>query len=177
MTGLLLKSDPRLKSRCREVNGADVSSLAAIVDGMLEVMYKCEGVGIAAPQVGHTIRLIVVDPSSGEYIRACRVMCNPVILEASKERSLIPEGCLSLPGEIYNVMRSNSVKVRYQDVTGASIEVELHDSEARIFLHEYDHLDGVLINDVGTRATLRHREDPKVPTQSAHQGVPRRDPG
>jgi len=126
---------------------------------MLDDMYTHEGVGLAASQIGKNIRLVVVDPTAGENGSALRVMLNPIILSRSPETDVRPEGCLSLPGEIYNVRRPLMVKVRYLDKQFNAVEADLFDMEARIFLHEHDHLSGILISDVGTRATFRLRED------------------
>jgi peptide deformylase len=126
---------------------------------MLEEMYSHEGVGLAAPQVGKSVRLVLVDVSSGESKSALRVMINPVVTSMSPETDVRPEGCLSLPGELFHVRRSLSVKVRYLNPRLSTVEDELFDMEARIFLHELDHLSGILISDIGTRATFRPRED------------------
>lgn len=125
----------------------------------MDVMYTHEGVGIAAPQVGKNLRIILVDPSAGENKSALRVMINPVAVSMSSETDVRPEGCLSVPREIYNVKRSLAVKVRYLTPRLNVVEAELYDMEARICLHEMDHLSGVLISDIGTRATFRPRED------------------
>ena len=126
---------------------------------MVDNMYTHEGVGLAAPQIGRNIRLVVIDPTAGENTKAMRVMINPIILQTSLEVDVRPEGCLSLPGEIFNVKRSIAAKVKYLDARFNVVEADLFDMEARIFLHELDHLSGILISDIGTRATFRTRED------------------
>lgn len=130
---------------------SDHAELPSFIATMLDVMYSHEGVGLAAPQAGRNVRVILVDASAGANKKALRVMVNPVVLTASTEHDVRPEGCLSLPGRVYHVKRPLSVKVRYLDASLASVEATLFDMEARIFLHELDHLSGVLISDVGTR--------------------------
>lgn len=160
MIGLVLKPDPRLKKQSIEVDSRQsAADVRALVDAMLDVMYSNEGVGLAAPQVGSNVRVIVVDPSNGEVDNACRVMVNPVLVEPSPTKEVYIEGCLSIPGELYYVERPVSALVRWQDIEGKTHQIWLHDAEARIFLHELDHLSGVLISDIGTRATFKPCED------------------
>ena len=138
---------------------ADRDSLPSLVDQMLDDMYSNGGVGLAAPQAGRNVRLALVDPFAGERAAALRVMVNPVVLRRSVEDDVRPEGCLSLPGEVFNVRRPLMTRVKYLDVNFRVVEADLFDMEARIFLHENDHLMGVLISDIGTRATFRPCED------------------
>lgn len=159
MIRLVRHPDPRLKQPCREVSLSEQGELRAFVDGMLDVMYTNEGVGLAAPQVGWNVRVIIIDPSNGEDDKACRVMINPVLVNVSPANEECMEGCLSLPGELYNVERPCFALARWQDLEGKNQESWFSGPEARIFLHELDHLLGKLISDVGTRATLKHRED------------------
>lgn len=156
---IVLRPDPRLKQPCREVVAADHAELPSLVDKMLDAMYTHEGVGLAAPQVGKNVRLVLVDVSSGQSKSALRVMINPVVVSMSPETDVRPEGCLSVPGELFHVRRSLALKVRYLNPRLNVVETELFDMEARIFLHELDHLSGILISDIGTRATFRPRED------------------
>lgn len=138
---------------------SDHAELPALVEKMLDAMYMHEGVGLAAPQIGKNVRLVLVDPSAGDNKTALRVMINPVVVSMSPETDVRPEGCLSLPGELFHVRRSLALKVRYLNARLNVVEAELYDMEARIFLHELDHLSGILISDIGTRATFRPRED------------------
>ena len=155
----MLRPDPRLKQPCRDVTSPERSELRAFVDRMVDIMYTDGGVGLAAPQVGWNIRVMIVDPSNGEVDIACRMMVNPVLKSVSLERDVCLEGCLSLPREFYNVERPVSAFASWQDLDGKEHESLLIGIEARIFLHELDHLNGILISDIGTRATFRHRED------------------
>lgn len=138
---------------------SDHALLPSFIEQMLDDMYANEGVGLAAPQAGRNIRLILVDPSAGDSKDALRIMINPVVLHQSADVDVRPEGCLSLPGEIFNVKRSLMAKVKYLNARLKVVEADLFDMEARIFLHELDHLSGILISDIGTRATFRPRED------------------
>lgn len=150
-----------VSSRSVELPTVDIES---IVDHMLVTMYENAGVGLAAPQIGLNIRMFVYDLSSGECAKSYNVIINPEIISSSKDKESAVEGCLSLPGQKFMVKRSNNVEVRYIDVDGKTVQKHLHGFEARVFLHELDHLDGVLIRDLGTRATIRDREDKKIRT-------------
>ncbi len=110
-------------------------------------MYKYDGVGLAAPQVGMNERMLVFncdyfieDPAQrqGEI-----VMCNPEILEFSDHASVCEEGCLSFPEIHVDIARPEAVLVRYQDLEGRLVEAELDDVAARVFQHEFDHLNQV----------------------------------
>lgn len=108
------------------------------------------GVGIAAPQLGINRRMIVIDCSLARH--PCRhhgllQMANPVIAWHAEEKVLGREGCLSVPEWVGMVRRSRSVRVRFQDISGVSCEIEATGFEARVIQHEIDHLDGVLFID------------------------------
>ncbi len=135
--GLLMRAypDPALIKKCAPVDVID-SSLESIINDMRHLMKSLNGVGIAAPQVGILKRFFI----SGE-----KVIINPIIEETSKDRSTQSEGCLSIPGAFGNVTRPNSIKVRYYDLEGEEVNELLSGMEARIFQHEYDHLEGMLI--------------------------------
>lgn len=109
---------------------------------MIETMYHYDGVGLAAPQVGISQRFFVMDVGNGPV-----AVINPEILEASPETEIAEEGCLSFPEIFVEIERSKRVKVRYQNVRGEFVEEELEGYPARVFQHEFDHLNGVLIID------------------------------
>lgn len=146
--------DPVLKSEAEEID-QDYEGLDKLISDMWETMYEADGVGLAAPQVGLSIRMFVADGSpfgEGEdgdpdCLNFKRVMINPVIFESSEETSVMEEGCLSIPGIREKVIRPVSIKIEYYNEKWDLIEEELHGIAARIVQHEYDHLDGVMIPD------------------------------
>jgi len=117
--------------------------LRKLTDDMFETMYAARGVGLAAPQIGISLRLAVVDVSSGKNAEARIVLANPQIIHAEGEQRE-EEGCLSLPSFRGNVLRPMYVTVRAQDATGQTFEMRGEQLLARAFCHEMDHLDGVL---------------------------------
>ncbi|GAB4240349.1 MAG: peptide deformylase [Acidobacteriota bacterium] len=137
--------DPRLKERCKPVTKFD-GELRQLAADMLETMYAAPGVGLAAPQVGETVRLIVVDVSAGEEPDRHLVLVNPELVEQQGTQKG-EEGCLSIPGVTGVVERPARVLVRAQDLDGKPFEVEGEELMARILCHEIDHLDGILYLD------------------------------
>jgi peptide deformylase len=117
------------------------------MDDMLETMYGSIGIGLAAPQVGVSQRIIVVDCArDGEKARPLRI-ANPEILWRSAETTVANEGCLSLPEHYADVTRPAKVRVRYLDYHNESRELEASGLLATCIQHEIDHLDGVLFVD------------------------------
>ncbi len=141
------EGDPLLRKRSREVTEFN-EKLWVLIDDMFDTMYKEEGCGLAAPQVGILRRVIVVD--CGEKIE----MINPEILSRSGEVGM-NEGCLSVPGRSGYVLRSEKIKVAYQTRHGEKKVKSFRDFEARALQHEIDHLNGILYIDKATEA----RED------------------
>ena len=126
--------------------------IKTLVDDMFETMYNAEGVGLAAPQVGRLIRLIVMDASAfaeddpvAEGFK--RVVINPEVVEFSEEECSFNEGCLSLPKLYQDVRRPAKVRVKYLDENFKEQDEWLEATPARIIQHEMDHLDGVLFVD------------------------------
>lgn len=113
---------------------------------MAFTMKSAPGVGLAAPQVGHSLRLIVIDPSAGENEKELKVLINPRIVERFGEEEC-EEGCLSVPGYTLTISRNTAVMLEALDIEGREIRLELRDYPARIVQHEIDHLDGILIVD------------------------------
>lgn len=146
--------DPVLRKEAQDVEEG-MDGLDALIGNMWETMYRAEGVGLAAPQVGQSLRLFVVDGSPfGEgdngdpgCVDFKRVMINPVLFEESEEQCDMEEGCLSIPGVREPVTRPVSVKVEYYDEHWVLREEALSGIAARIVQHENDHLDGVMIPD------------------------------
>lgn len=137
--------DSRLKQRCEPVREFD-GELRRLATDLLETMYAAPGVGLAAPQVGETVRLIVVDASGGEQPDRHLVLVNPELVEQQGVQKG-EEGCLSIPGVTAVVERPLRVRVRAQDLDGNPFEVEGEELLARILCHEIDHLDGILYLD------------------------------
>jgi peptide deformylase len=117
--------------------------LDTIAHDMIETMYAAPGVGLAAPQIGLGIRLMVIDITVGEDPEQVIVMANPVMLEQEGEQHE-EEGCLSVPGYSGVVSRPDWVKVRGQDLKGKEVTLEGTGLLARALCHEMDHLDGKL---------------------------------
>ena len=146
--------DSLLKAEAEEIE-KDYPGLKKLIADMWETMYEAKGVGLAAPQIGESIRMFVADGSpfgEGEdgdpdCLDFKRVMINPVIFESSKETSTMEEGCLSIPGIREEVERPVSIKIEYFDEKWELVEEELSGIAARIVQHEYDHLDGIMIPD------------------------------
>ena len=139
--------DPRLKRVSVPV--AEVTpEIRQLAADMIEVMYDEPGIGLAAPQVGEAVRLVVMDTEwSGEGAeKSPRVMLNPEILSREGEITW-NEGCLSVPDFNADVVRSAKVRVRYQDLDGGAHEEEATELRAVCFQHEIDHLDGTLFID------------------------------
>jgi peptide deformylase len=132
--------DPVLKQRAREVEELD-APLARLVNTMYETMYEAVGLGLAAPQVGVQKRLFTYDVGDGPT-----VLVNPEIVETVGEWSY-EEGCLSVPGLSFDIVRPQRVTVQALDLDGKEVVVEDDDLLGRVLLHEIDHLDGLLLLD------------------------------
>ena len=143
---------PVLRTRARKVNRFG-PQLKTLVDDMVETMRAAPGVGLAAPQVGITERVIVIEmsedpevPGSGKLY----AVVNPEIVKASRDEILGEEGCLSIPNLVGDVWRAEWVTVKGQDVNGEPVRIRATEWLARIFQHEIDHLNGQLFIDVAT---------------------------
>jgi len=143
---ILLAPDPLLRRVARPVGPADADAVRALIPRMLATMYAAPGIGLAAPQVGVSLRLAVIDLQQ-EDRRAPMVLVNPEIVAASPETEPREEGCLSLPGQYADVVRPRAVTVRYLDERGERREIAAEGLLARCVQHEIDHLDGVLFVD------------------------------
>ena len=120
--------------------------LQRLVDDMVETMYDAPGIGLAAPQVGVSQRLIVIDLSSGTEEDELLVLVNPEIVSTEGEVES-EEGCLSLPGLTLKMCRSERVVVRGRDRHGEGVEIEIEGLLARALQHEIDHINGILLID------------------------------
>jgi len=134
--------DPVLEREADPVTEFD-DALETLVADMFESMYVAHGVGLAAPQIGLSKRLAVIDITSGEDPSQKLVLCNPEIVH-TEGRQTHDEGCLSLPGFRAPVTRAKKVTVRAQDIKGQPFEMIGEELLARAFLHETDHLNGRL---------------------------------
>jgi peptide deformylase len=130
----------RQKAEKVETINEDIAELAS---QMLEIVKRDKGIGLAAPQIGIMKRMFVV------YIQDDfeRIFINPSILETSQETAKLEEGCLSVPGVYADVVRSETVKVQAWNEKGKPFTLEASGLLARVILHEYDHLEGVLFLD------------------------------
>ena len=135
-----------LRKKARPVE-AVTDEVRAVAQRMIELMHEARGVGLAAPQVGLDWRMFVADPTGGDDPAASRVFINPVLSEPSRETHTREEGCLSLPGVNGDITRPLGITVRALDEQGQPFELTSNDLSARIWQHETDHLDGVLIID------------------------------
>ena len=134
-----LFGDPVLTQRSAEVTEID-GSLSRLVEDMLETMYEAHGLGLAAPQVGVQKRLFVYQMEDRDPV----AIVNPVIAESRGEWEF-DEGCLSIPGLYFPILRPKEIHLTGWDLDGNEISIEADELEARCFQHELDHLDGRLL--------------------------------
>jgi peptide deformylase len=153
--------DPFLRLKAKQVTSFD-KDFQMLVDNMFETMREAPGVGLAAPQIGESLRLVVVEYTDDEHEEAKPkrfVLVNPELVETSEETEIATEACLSLPGLAGEVERHYTVKLKAQNRFGKPIKVKAEDWLARIFQHEIDHLDGVLYTDRATRVFQPSQEE------------------
>jgi peptide deformylase len=141
--------DPVLKMKAKPLapDTLDVKQLAA---DMFETMYEANGVGLAAPQVGKSVRLFVIDaePMDEDNLKGFKhVFINPELVAEEGEAWDYEEGCLSIPSIRAPVSRASTIRLRYQDLDWKQHEQEFSGLAARVIQHEYDHLEGVLFTD------------------------------
>ena len=144
--------DPILKKKASKVEKVD-DELRRFLDDMLETMYASVGVGLAAPQVGVSKRILVIDDEQEEDENGNRVkgnpkyFINPEIIWKSEEKVCGEEGCLSVPGQRAEVERFEKIRVHYLDYNGKEQEILADEFLAIVLQHEMDHLDGILYID------------------------------
>lgn len=158
--------DPVLKKVAKDIEPGH-SGLEQLIADMFETMYEANGVGLAAPQIGQSLRLFVVDaspfaedengqPTEEAHLKDFKkVFINPYIVEEEGEEWGFEEGCLSIPGIREEVYRAERIVLQYQDEHFKEYEEEFSGFAARVIQHEHDHLDGVLFTD--HLAPLRQR--------------------
>lgn len=150
---IVFTPDPVLRRKARKITNVD-KDLQTLIDDMIETLRAAPGVGLAAPQVGVSERLIVVEYGSEEDENAPKklfVVINPEIVEASDEKVLGIEACLSIPQMAGEVDRHQKIVVKGYNRHGKAIKIKTNGWLARIFQHEIDHLEGVLYTDRATR--------------------------
>ena len=136
--------DPVLRSNTRKVEKISDKTWD-LLDNMAETMYAAPGIGLAAPQVGVLLKIIVVDVDDDE--NGLIELINPEILSYSEEKEIIEEGCLSVPDQTADVIRASQIRVKALDREGKEFEFSAKDLLARAIQHEIDHLNGVLFID------------------------------
>ena len=134
-------------------------NLKILIKNMWETMYQAQGVGLAAPQIGESVRLFIVDTypfSDNENLSIDernflkgfkKVFINPEIIGENGKECFFNEGCLSIPGIREDVKRRGSITIKFQDLNGTLITESLSGIEARVVQHEYDHIEGILFTD------------------------------
>ncbi len=143
---ILVAPDPRLKTKAKTVEKVD-GEIRRLMDDMLETMYNARGIGLAAPQVGVSRRVIVIDVAGEDEDPNPIRMANPEIVWASEEEELREEGCLSLPEQYAEVVRPVEVKIRYLDYQNEIREIDADGLLGLCIQHEMDHLEGTLFVD------------------------------
>ncbi len=141
MNKIKIYPDPILRQKAAPVD-IITKEILQISHEMVDTMYSYEGIGLAAPQIGISKQIIIVDYGEGPLI-----LFNPEIIEMSKEQDEIEEGCLSLPDITVPVLRPIKIKVRFTDENNKISEINVENLAAKVFQHEIDHLNGILIID------------------------------
>jgi peptide deformylase len=147
---ILTIPDSVLRKQAKAIERVD-DELRKLMDDMLATMYDAPGIGLAAPQIGISRRLIVMDPAKEDAPSTPLVMVNPEILERSAELRLHEEGCLSIPDFTAEIERPARTRVSYLDRAGKQQEMELEGIWSTLVQHEIDHLNGVLFIDYLSR--------------------------
>lgn len=153
---IVLYGDPVLREKAKPVEKID-RNIKNLVADMIATLKHANGLGLAAPQVGESVRIFIIDISALELTESVRVFINPEILETSGE-VLMEEGCLSFPGIFQKVTRPERALVRATDLDGKQFTLNTSGMLARAILHEFDHLEGKLFIDYITplsRALLK----------------------
>ncbi|GHN00728.1 peptide deformylase [Cytophagales bacterium WSM2-2] len=146
---IVMYGDPVLRKKAKDIEKGE--NIKELVNDMFETMHGAHGIGLAAPQIGKSIRLFVVDGTTLEDEPDLKdfkkVFVNPVILEEEGEPWAFEEGCLSIPNIREEVERPEKLRIKYFDENWNAFEEEFDDMKARIIQHEYDHIEGKLFID------------------------------
>lgn len=146
---IVLYGDPVLKKKAVDVEMND-ENVKEFINSLFETMYAAQGVGLAAPQVGESLRIFVIDTTpmeENEEDGLKQAFINPEILEQEGEPWAFEEGCLSIPGIREDVDRKPKIRMKYFDEHWNLFEKEFDDLKARVIQHEYDHIEGKLFTD------------------------------
>ncbi len=143
---ILIAPNASLRTKARPVAEADAGTVKALAPRMFKAMYAAPGIGLAAPQVGVGLRLVVIDLMPGNEPNPVTLV-NPKVVAVSDEWATREEGCLSVPNQYAELSRPARVTVRYHDLQGAQQQIEADGLLAACLQHELDHLDGVLFVD------------------------------
>ncbi|TAF32498.1 MAG: peptide deformylase [Cytophagales bacterium] len=149
---IVLFGSPVLRQKAQVISPETHPNLQELVASMYETMYHCDGVGLAAPQIGLSIRLFVIDTGSASdeenrEIPLKKAFVNAEILVEEGKESIFKEGCLSIPNIREDVMRKPTIRIRYQDENWQTHEETFTGFIARVIQHEYDHIEGLLFTD------------------------------
>lgn len=136
--------NPILTKKGKKVEDIENKSIQVLIDQMVETLYSTNGVGLAAPQVGQSMQLFVMDTKPNNDKTEAKVVINPEITEKSQDLEADFDACLSVPGYVAITKRPKKIKVKYTDRDGQEVEEELESFEARVFQHEFDHLQGIV---------------------------------
>ncbi|MBL3657083.1 peptide deformylase [Fulvivirga sediminis] len=146
---IVVYGDPVLKKKAEDIKKGEID-VKTLSEDMFETMNAASGIGIAAPQIGKSIRMFVVDgtPIEDEDMEGFKkVFINPQMIEETGEAWAFEEGCLSIPNVREEVSRNAKIKIKYFDENWVEHEDEFDGMKARIIQHEYDHIEGVLFTD------------------------------
>lgn len=179
---ILVAGQPVLRQKSKRVKSFG-SSIESLVTDMLDTMRAADGLGLAAPQIGMPLRVIVIETPAkrdeeGNEVKAAQtyVYCNPEIIAVSGEEE-DEEGCLSVPGYVGAVKRATNLTIKGQDAKGRNVRTKAEGLLARAFQHETDHLDGILFIDRVDSPEKLRRVEPKVDDSPEVQAPRDEEPG
>jgi len=142
---ILIYPEKRLRKKSQTVEKIN-KKIQKLLDDLADTMYNAPGVGLAAPQIGENVRVLVVDISTKEEEKSLMELINPAITDSSGTQKS-EEGCLSVPGFYGNITRKKKITVEAVNRDGEKFKIEAEDILARVLQHEIDHLDGILFFD------------------------------
>jgi len=148
---IIAYGNPILRKKCENIS-RNYNKLNDLISNMWDTMYASSGVGLAAPQIGLSIRIFIVDasPFSDERLKLStfkKVFINPELITTTNKLNTFNEGCLSIPDVREDVIRENEIIIKYYDENFNKHELELNGLRARVVQHEFDHIEGVLFTD------------------------------